>query len=81
VSWPEPVTHAFDVLDCIAVEFQTSAQNVRSQRAIERLGATRDGILRSHGLHADGTLRDTVVYSIIAEEWPAVRLRLQALLA
>jgi RimJ/RimL family protein N-acetyltransferase len=75
------LAHAFDVLDCIAVEFQTSVQNVRSQRAIERLGATRDGILRSHGRHADGTLRDTVVYSIIAEESPAVRMRLQALLA
>ncbi len=73
--------HAFDALGCIAVEFRTSAHNLRSQRAIERLGATRDGVLRSHALHADGTLRDTVVYSIIAEEWPAVRLRLQALLA
>jgi len=75
------LAHAFDVLDCIAVEFRTSAQNLRSRRAIERLGARCDGILRNHARHADGTLRDTVVYSIIAGEWPAVRLRLEALLA
>jgi RimJ/RimL family protein N-acetyltransferase len=75
------LAHAFDVLDCIAVEFRTSAQNLRSRRAIERLGARCDGILRNHARHADGMLRDTVVYSIIAEEWPAVRLRLEALLA
>jgi len=74
------LAHAFDVLDCIAVEFRTSAQNLRSQRAIERLGAKRDGILRSHARHADGTLRDTVVYSIIAGEWPAIRRRLRAML-
>ncbi len=74
------LAHAFDVLDCIAVEFRTSAQNLRSQRAIERLGAKRDGILRSHARHADGTLRDTVVYSIIAAEWPAIRRRLRAML-
>jgi RimJ/RimL family protein N-acetyltransferase len=71
--------HAFDALDCIAVEFRTSALNLPSRRAIERLGATRDGILRSHAFHADGTLRDTVVYSITAAEWPAVRSRLDAL--
>jgi RimJ/RimL family protein N-acetyltransferase len=71
------LAHAFDELDCIAVEFRTSLQNVRSQRAIERLGATRDGILRNHMTHGDGTLRDTVVYSIIAAEWPAIKRRLE----
>ena len=75
------LAHAFETLDCIAVEFRTSAHNLRSQRAIERLGATRDGVLRSHARHADGTLRDTVVYSIIAAEWPSVRLRLLSCLA
>jgi RimJ/RimL family protein N-acetyltransferase len=75
------LAHAFETLDCIAVEFRTSLQNLRSQRAIERLGAQRDGILRHHAVHGDGTLRDTVVYSIIAAEWPSVRLRLQDLLA
>jgi RimJ/RimL family protein N-acetyltransferase len=74
------LTHAFETLQCIAVEFRTSLQNHRSQKAIERLGAQRDGILRNHMVHGDGTMRDTVVYSIIAEEWPSVRLRLEALL-
>ena len=67
------LTHAFDVLDCIAVEFRTSSLNVASRRAIERLGAKHDGILRSHQRNANGTLRDTYVYSITAAEWPAVR--------
>lgn len=73
--------HAFEALDCIAVEFRTSTFNHASQRAIERLGAKRDGVLRSHVRHADGTLRDTVVYSIVAAEWPAVRTHLAHLLA
>jgi RimJ/RimL family protein N-acetyltransferase len=73
--------HAFDTLDCIAVEFRTSAQNLASRRAIERLGAKHDGILRSHAVHKDGTLRDTYVYSIIAAEWPATRQRLIQLLS
>lgn len=68
--------HAFDVLDCIAVEFRTSFLNHQSRRAIERLGAKLDGVLRSHQRHADGSLRDTCVYSIIACEWPAVRAHL-----
>jgi len=75
------LAHAFETLDCIAVEFRTSLQNVRSQRAIERLGAKRDGILRHHAVHGDGTLRDTVVYSIIAAEWPATKARLEEYLA
>ncbi|MEY3020673.1 MAG: hypothetical protein RLZZ272_1657 [Actinomycetota bacterium] len=72
--------HAFDVLDCIAVEFRTHRINVASRRAIERLGAQLDGILRSHQLGRDGTLRDTAVYSIIAAEWPTVRLHLDTAL-
>ncbi len=72
------LAHAFETLDCIAVEFRTSSANAQSRRAIERLGAKLDGILRSHGRHKDGTLRDTVVYSITASEWPAVERRLSA---
>jgi len=71
------LTHAFDVLDCIAVEFRTHFLNSQSRRAIERLGAKLDGILRSHIKMPDGTLRDTAVYSIIACEWPTVRTHLQ----
>ncbi len=72
------LTHAFETLNCIAVEFRTSSYNVRSRRAIERLGAKLDGILRNHTFHSNGTLRDTVVYSIIAPEWPAVRAHLRS---
>jgi RimJ/RimL family protein N-acetyltransferase len=68
--------HAFESLDCIAVEFRTHFFNSQSRRAIERLGAKLDGILRSHQRTADGSLRDTCVYSIIATEWPAVRRNL-----
>ncbi len=69
--------HAFEGLDCIAVEFRTHFFNQASRRAIERLGAKLDGILRSHLRAADGTLRDTCVYSIIACEWPTVRSHLR----
>ncbi|MDQ1531747.1 MAG: N-acetyltransferase [Microbacteriaceae bacterium] len=69
---------AFDVLGCIAVEFRTHWHNRQSRAAIERLGAKQDGVLRSHQLWRDGSLRDTVVYSIVAAEWPAVRLGLLA---
>ena len=68
--------HAFEVLDCIAVEYRTGFFNRQSRQAIERLGAKLDGILRSHQRYANGTLRDTCVYSIIASEWPAVRSHL-----
>ena len=71
------LTHAFDQLDCIAVEFRTHWLNHQSRRAIERLGAKQDGVLRSHKVMPDGTLRDTVVFSIIASEWPAVRNELR----
>jgi N-acetyltransferase len=68
--------HAFEGLNCIAVEFRTHFFNHQSRRAIERLGAKQDGILRSHQVAANGTLRDTVVYSIIAAEWPTVKAHL-----
>ena len=73
--------HAFDTLGAQSVYFHTSHENLRSQAAIERLGANRDGILRNHKRHKDGTLRDTVTYSIIASEWPAIRDRLDERLA
>jgi RimJ/RimL family protein N-acetyltransferase len=68
--------HAFEKLDCIAVEFRTHFFNQQSRRGIERLGAKLDGILRNHQIAPNGTLRDTVVYSIIASEWPTVKAHL-----
>jgi RimJ/RimL family protein N-acetyltransferase len=65
--------NAFETLECIAVEFRTHFFNQQSRRAIERLGAKLDGILRNHEFAANGTLRDTCVYSIIAGEWPTVK--------
>lgn len=65
--------HAFDELNCVAVEFRTHFFNSASRAAIERLGAKQDGILRSHQVLPDGSRRDTVVYSILDVEWPAVR--------
>ncbi len=70
------LAHAFETLDCIAVEFRTHFFNQQSRRGIERLGAKLDGILRSHLRAANGTLRDTCVYSIVAAEWPTVRAHL-----
>jgi len=70
------LTQAFERLDCIAVEFRTHRLNTQSRRAIERLGAQLDGVLRCHSRAADGTLRDTAVYSITASEWPAVKSHL-----
>jgi N-acetyltransferase len=70
------LTHAFEALGCIAVEFRTHFFNHASRRGIERLGAKLDGILRSHQRATDGTLRDTCVYSIIASEWPTVKSHL-----
>ena len=69
--------HAFEVLDCIAVEFRTHFFNQQSRRAIERLGAKLDGILRCHQRASNGTLRDTCVYSIVASEWPTVKAHLR----
>ena len=71
------LAHAFDSLGCIAVEFRTHRFNTASRRAIERLGAQLDGMLRSHQRSADGSLRDTAVYSIVAAEWPTVRNHLR----
>ena len=70
------LSHAFEPLSCIAVEFRTHFFNQQSRRAIERLGAKQDGILRSHQVAPNGTLRDTVVYSITAAEWPTVKAHL-----
>ncbi|MEO1607773.1 MAG: GNAT family protein [Pseudomonadota bacterium] len=68
--------HAFEELNCIAVEFRTHFFNYQSRRAIERLGAKLDGVLRNHSVMANGTLRDTCCYSIIASEWPTVKAHL-----
>lgn len=70
------MTHAFEKLNCIAVEYRTGFFNHQSRRAIERLGAKLDGILRNHQRYANGALRDTCVYSIIESEWPAVKAHL-----
>jgi len=72
--------HAFEACQAIAVEFRTSWHNRQSRAAIERLGAKRDGVLRNDRIGPDGSLRDTVVYSILPGEWPGVRLGLQAAL-
>jgi RimJ/RimL family protein N-acetyltransferase len=71
------LTHAFEALDCIAVEFRTHRLNTQSRRAIERLGAQLDGILRNHSRGPDGNLRDTAVYSITAAEWPTIKTHLR----
>jgi RimJ/RimL family protein N-acetyltransferase len=73
--------HAFETLGCIAVEFRTHWHNVQSRTAIARLGAKQDGVLRNHRRQPDGSLRDTVVFSIIESEWPAVRTGLRHRLA
>ena len=70
------LTHAFEALDCIGVEFRTHFVNHQSRRAIERLGARLDGVLRSHMVMANGSLRDTAVYSILAHEWAMVKANL-----
>ena len=70
------LAHAFDALNCLAVEFRTHFLNIQSRRAIERIGARLDGVLRAHQRAKDGTIRDTCVYSIIPSEWPAVRSHL-----
>lgn len=72
------MAHAFDTLGCNVVGWRTDILNLASQRAIERLGAHKDGVLRCHALRRDGSIRDTVMYSLLAAEWPAVRARLQA---
>ncbi|ONN68211.1 GNAT family N-acetyltransferase [Herbaspirillum sp. VT-16-41] len=71
------LTHAFEDMHCIAVEFRTHWMNQQSRAAIARLGAKQDGILRNHQRMPDGSYRDTVVFSIIESEWPTVRRHLQ----
>lgn len=75
------MAHAFDTLGALRVGWHTDLRNERSQRAIERLGAVREGVLRAHRIRPDGTLRDTVVYSVTAPEWPSVRDGLRARLS
>jgi RimJ/RimL family protein N-acetyltransferase len=74
------LTHAFDTLGCAAVGFRTDNFNHASQKAIERLGAKKDGVIRHHMMRRDGTVRDTVMYSIVRGEWPEIRAHLRYLL-
>lgn len=74
------LTHAFEAMDCVCVQFRTDHFNFASQRAIERLGAKRDGLIRNHQI-LDGRVRDTVLYSILANEWEGVKRNLQMRLA
>jgi RimJ/RimL family protein N-acetyltransferase len=71
------MTHAFETLGCVCVEFRTHFMNQQSRRAIERLGAKLDGVLRNNMIAKNGTLRDTCVYSVIASEWPTVKAHLE----
>ncbi len=71
------LTHAFETLGCAVVGLRTDNYNFASQRAIERLGAKKDGVIRHHVRRRDGTVRDTVMYSILAGEWPEVKAQLQ----
>ncbi len=73
--------HAFEQLSCIRVQLKTDSRNVRSQAAIERIGAKREGMLRNHMILPDGTIRHSVYYSILDSEWPAVKKRLEGMLA
>jgi RimJ/RimL family protein N-acetyltransferase len=74
------LTHAFETLGCHVVGWRTDNFNVASQRAIERLGAKKDGVIRGHALRRDGTIRDTVMYSLRSGEWPEVKAQLLYLL-
>ena len=74
------MSYAFETLDCIAVEFRTHCMNRQSRRAIERLGAKLDGVLRSHMILENGTIRDTAVYSVIRSDWDAVKVNLRWML-
>ena len=71
------LAHAFDTLGCKVVGLRTDNFNFRSQRAIEALGAKKDGVLRHHAMRRDGSVRDSVLYSILAAEWPDVRKHLE----
>lgn len=73
--------HAFETLGCVRVQIKTDVRNVHSQHAIERLGMVKEGVFRNHVITPDGTVRDSVYYSIIDAEWPAVKARLEKRLA
>ncbi len=73
--------YAFETLGCIRVQFKTDLRNVRSQRAIERIGAVKEGVLRNHMILPDGKIRHSVFYSILDSEWPQVKKRLEDMLA
>ena len=75
------LTHAFETLKCIRVQLKTDARNERSQKAIERIGATKEGILRNHMILPDGRFRDSVFYSILDSEWAEVKRNLEVLMA
>jgi RimJ/RimL family protein N-acetyltransferase len=72
--------HAFETLGCLRVQLKTDARNERSQKAIERIGAVREGMLRNHMILPDGRVRDSVIYSIIDSEWPGVKARLEGMM-
>jgi RimJ/RimL family protein N-acetyltransferase len=72
--------HAFEAWGCIRVQLKTDLNNVRSQAAIERIGAVREGVLRNHMIRPDGTVRHSVIYSVIDSEWPQVKARLETLI-
>jgi RimJ/RimL family protein N-acetyltransferase len=74
------LSHAFEALGCVRVQLKTDLRNERSQRAIERIGAQKEGVLRHNMIMPDGYMRDSVYYSILAEEWPGVKTRLEAML-
>ncbi|MFL6291342.1 MAG: GNAT family N-acetyltransferase [Thermoanaerobaculia bacterium] len=73
--------HAFETLGALRVQLKTDLRNLHSQRAIEKLGAVREGVLRKYQIRSNGEVRDTVMYSVLADEWPDVRARLEARLA
>src|SRR3990172_7708897 len=73
--------HAFEVLSCVRVQFRTDLRNERSQRALERLGAVREAVLRKYTIMPDGYQRSSVFYSVIDDEWPATNVRLEEMLA
>lgn len=73
------LTHAFEALGCVRVEFKTDARNERSIRALDRIGATREGVLRNHMIVQNNYVRDSVYFSVIVAEWPGVKTRLQSL--
>jgi len=73
--------HAFENLDCVRVQIKTDIRNERSQRAIERIGAVQEGVLRDHMILPDGTFRSSVIYSVLKAEWPQVKARLAKMLA